>query len=1148
MSRRFSFTLGAIGLIVLAVAVASLSSRSLRGSLTDDKVLTLLDLDHNGALNTSEMRKGIRAFFIARTSQDLAFDLNADSTVNRPDLLSLIASLHAFLIASCGNGSLEAAEQCDDGGTANGDGCSSMCRIESGFNCSGTPSVCVADSVCGNRIIGVNEECDDGNGQSGDGCDHFCTVESGFTCAGVPSVCTASVCGDGLIEAGEQCDDHNVANGDGCSAACTVESGFSCNGIPSACAPDPVCGNGLINGSESCDDGNTASGDGCSAVCAVESGYACGGQPSQCSHIAVCGDGVLEGNESCDDHNAASGDGCSATCGTESGYVCVGQPSQCSLIPVCGDGLLEGNESCDDHNAANGDGCSATCGVESGFTCSGSPSVCNPTVAVCGNGVIEDSEQCDDGNTQNGDGCTASCTNESGFACVGRPSACIAAPDPGATVATMTDTFPNPVFGSTLRIDSACKNVASPCDWNTPGTWTTGQVPTAGDKVIVDGFVRINSQSAVADGVGVYPGGVLTFNPNANTRLQLANLIVFNGGTLLVGTSAQPIDQSVTAEIRFNDTAINPTVDPNQFLTTFTALGGVVRVYGHALAAPYIQIANEPQVGNTTIPLLGSAITAGWSVGDSVMIPRSAQCRKADGDTCPDQSEYLTIAGIASDGLSITLSNPLAFSHPGARNPATNALDFTPHVLNLTRNVLIDSPLANATRAHVLFTGRADVDVRFAALRNLGRTTIADLTNAAGTNLKGRYPLHNHHLLGPVQAQLNGRQYTYIGNMIDFGSQNTGANGRKWGIAIHDSHFGLVKDNIVVRASGGGIVDEIGSEYHNVFDGNFVADVVGGNGARTNDQAFDGSKQFRAGVGFYMSVFDLYTHNHAAAVVVANCIYCYGYKLDLTGSPTFKYPSQQGNDPMVAGQGVTVSGNAVPFNGFNDNEIYASPGGLTYWWVGLAYRTPKAVAPSVISALKAWHFHEWGVFAYESKDLTLDHFVMRNDPAALANIYAANLGISYGDYAQMNTTVANADIRGTATGIYGPTCVGSVGTPSSYTIRDSVLQSITPVKMYGITSVNGSANLDGRNAFLQNNQLLQLPTVNPARFTSISVVSTVPPSLGTPNLTVSRTVTVTSYNNASGDDFNVFATDQTNPAPTCSLARQFITGYVCPLQ
>jgi len=42
----------------------------------------------------------------------------------------------------CGNGILEPGEACDDGALDAGDGCSRACRVESGWSCSGEPSVC----------------------------------------------------------------------------------------------------------------------------------------------------------------------------------------------------------------------------------------------------------------------------------------------------------------------------------------------------------------------------------------------------------------------------------------------------------------------------------------------------------------------------------------------------------------------------------------------------------------------------------------------------------------------------------------------------------------------------------------------------------------------------------------------------------------------------------------------------------------------------------------------------------------------------------------------------------------------------------------------------------------------------------------------
>jgi len=46
-----------------------------------------------------------------------------------------------------------------------------------------------AQPVCGDGIINGNDICDDGNTANGDGCSNACVIESGWTCSGQPSVC-----------------------------------------------------------------------------------------------------------------------------------------------------------------------------------------------------------------------------------------------------------------------------------------------------------------------------------------------------------------------------------------------------------------------------------------------------------------------------------------------------------------------------------------------------------------------------------------------------------------------------------------------------------------------------------------------------------------------------------------------------------------------------------------------------------------------------------------------------------------------------------------------------------------------------------------------------------------------------------------------
>jgi cysteine-rich repeat protein len=101
----------------------------------------------------------------------------------------------------CGDGTTTTPpEQCDDGNTTDGDGCSSTCTTE--------PPV-----ICGDGTTTTPpEQCDDGNTTDGDGCSSTCTTEPPL------------ICGDGTTTTPpEQCDDGNTTDGDGCSSTCQNE-------------------------------------------------------------------------------------------------------------------------------------------------------------------------------------------------------------------------------------------------------------------------------------------------------------------------------------------------------------------------------------------------------------------------------------------------------------------------------------------------------------------------------------------------------------------------------------------------------------------------------------------------------------------------------------------------------------------------------------------------------------------------------------------------------------------------------------------------------------------------------------------------------------------------------------------------------------
>ena len=219
---------------------------------------------------------------------------------------------HAGVAKSCGDGQLDTPQEaCDDGNTvteacAYGQTSCSVC----GGDCQMTAG---AVAFCGDGTINSadGEECDDGNTVANDGCDASCKVEA------------VASCGNGVLDSGEQCDDSNKTNLDGCNAACKIESGWSC---PSTGACHTVCGDGKVVGAEVCDDGNMVDNDYCNNTCTV-------------SHR--CGDSVIQGGagEQCDDGNTVT-EAC--TYGQHSCTVCDATcKNQAGAAAYCGDGVVQ---------------------------------------------------------------------------------------------------------------------------------------------------------------------------------------------------------------------------------------------------------------------------------------------------------------------------------------------------------------------------------------------------------------------------------------------------------------------------------------------------------------------------------------------------------------------------------------------------------------------------------------------------------------------------------------------------------------------------------------------------------------------------------------------------------------------------------------
>ncbi len=111
-----------------------------------------------------------------------------------------VQNLYSPVTAVCGNGLIEGAEACDDGNAADGDGCSSSCNVEAGYDCAGEPSVCTDIDECLSAPCDPNAACTN--------------LPGSFTCE-----CNAGYVGDGFACVLMDLIDHYEFEGGGVDSA-----------------------------------------------------------------------------------------------------------------------------------------------------------------------------------------------------------------------------------------------------------------------------------------------------------------------------------------------------------------------------------------------------------------------------------------------------------------------------------------------------------------------------------------------------------------------------------------------------------------------------------------------------------------------------------------------------------------------------------------------------------------------------------------------------------------------------------------------------------------------------------------------------------------------------------------------------------------
>ena len=221
----------------------------------------------------------------------------------------------------------------------------------------------------------------------------------------------------------------------------------------------------------------------------------------------------------------------------------------------------------------------------------------------------------------------------------------------------------------------------------------------------------------------------------------------------------------------------------------------------------------------------------------------------------------------------------------------------------------------------MIFMSRAEVDLRFVEVREMGAREWASWTtrnltirgrSELGTNQIGRYAIHFHHYFGPRKTPANGYQFTLIGNVVD------GA--PKWGVTVHNSHYGLIQDNVVYNTHGAGIVTEDGTESFNVFDHNFAMRSQG-SGDFAPRSGYSGAGRIRVEkvAGFWFRGPNNYIRNNVAANADV-----FGFQLAAGALDSVRFPVAKGADMAADRETVPVDTTDAKVLEFTNNEAYGA--------------------------------------------------------------------------------------------------------------------------------------------------------------------------------------------------------------------------------
>ncbi|MBZ3876694.1 Fibrocystin-L [Sciurus carolinensis] len=367
--------------------------------------------------------------------------------------------------------------------------------------------------------------------------------------------------------------------------------------------------------------------------------------------------------------------------------------------------------------------------------------------------------------------------------------------------------------------------------WSSNFSWGGKSPPEEGSlAVITKGQIILLDQSTPILKMLLIQGGTLIFD-EADIELQAENILITDGGTLQIGTEASPFQHK--AVITLHGHLRSPEL-PVYGAKTLAVREGVLDLHGLPVPVVWTHLAHTAKAGERVL-ILQEAVT--WKAGDNIVIASTGHRQSQR------ENEKRTIASVSTDGINITLTNPLNYTHLGitVTLPDGTLFEARAEVGILTRNILIrgsdnvewnnkipacpdgfdTGEFATQTCLQGKFGEEIGSDefggcIMFhAPLPNsnlvTGRIEYVEIFHAGQAFRLGRYPIH-WHLLGDLQFK------SYVRGCAIHQTYNRA-------VTIHNTHHLLVERNIIYDIKGGAFFIEDGIEHGNILQYNLAVFV-----------------------------------------------------------------------------------------------------------------------------------------------------------------------------------------------------------------------------------------------------------------------------------------------------------------------------------